>query len=341
MISVKKALSSKDNCVIVDVRSPSEFEKGRVLNAVNIPLLDDEERAVVGTLYKKKGFRIAFLEALKLVGPKLSQLANMGMGLPKDKNIILYCWRGGMRSNSVKWLFESAKIEGVEVIEGGYKNYRSFLRENYKNAKLLVLGGYTGSGKTDVLKFLNGKVQVIDLEGLANHKGSAFGFIGEDKQPSTEHFENMLGEAFFNLDMNEKIWIEDESRNLGRIYLPEQLYEKLRQSPVIFLDIPKDIRIEKLVAEYSHYGNDLLEKALGSIVKRIGGNNYKDAMAALSNNDYHTVANIALNYYDKAYAYGLDKREVKTVHKLKVESGDPEIISKKILHYIDTLTDPL
>ncbi len=337
MISVKEAISSKDTSVIIDVRSPSEFEKGRILDSVNIPLLDDEERAIVGTLYKKKGFRPAFLEGLRLVGPKLPEFASKGIKLSKDKNIILYCWRGSMRSNSMKWLFESAKIEGVEVIEGGYKNYRRFLRENYEEAKLLVLGGYTGSGKTDVLKCMKDKTQVIDLEGLANHKGSAFGFIGEDPQPSTEHFENMLGEELFNLDMSKDIWVEDESRNIGRIYLPEQLYNKLRTSPVIFLDIPKDIRIERLVKEYSNYGNDVLEKALNSIVKRIGGNNYKDAIAALNKNDYHTVADITLNYYDKAYAYGVEKREQKSVYKLKIDSGDPEIISRKILAYIDTV----
>ncbi len=337
MISVKEALSSKDVSVIIDVRSPSEFEKGRILGSVNIPLLDDDERAVVGTLYKKKGFRPAFLEGLKLVGPKLSEFASKGINQSKDKKIILYCWRGGMRSNSMKWLFESAKIESVEVIEGGYKSYRRFLRENYKDAKLLVLGGYTGSGKTDILKFMSGKSQVVDLEGLANHKGSAFGFIGEEKQPSTEHFENMLGEAFFNMDMSKDIWVEDESRNIGRIYLPEQLYEKLRESPVIFLDIPKDIRIERLVRDYSNYGNDLLEKALNSIVKRMGGNNYKDAVTALNNNDYHTVADITLNYYDKAYAYGVEKRDQKNVHRLKIDSGDSEIISKKILDYINTI----
>ncbi len=336
MISVKEALSLKPSHTIVDVRSPAEFEKGRIIDSVNIPLLDNEERAIVGTLYKKKGFRPAFLEALRLVGPKLPEFASKGIKLSKDKHIILYCWRGGMRSNSMKWLFESAKIENVEVIEGGYKNYRKFLRENYENAKFLVLGGYTGSGKTDILKCMSDKAQTIDLEGFANHKGSAFGFIGEDAQPSTEHFENMLGEAFFNLDIDKDIWIEDESRNIGRIYLPEQLYNKLRVSPVIFLDIPKDIRIERLVREYSNYGNDLLEKALNSIVKRIGGNNYKDAITALNNNDYHTVADIALNYYDKAYAYGVEKREQKNIYKLKVNSGNPEIISRKILDYMST-----
>jgi tRNA 2-selenouridine synthase len=177
---------------MLDVRSPGEFARGHIPGAQNIPLFDNEGRAEVGTIYKQKGKQPAILRGLELVGPNMATMAERGRLTAIDNTVFVHCWRGGMRSGSVAWLLESYGVK-VFTLKGGYKAFRRYMQQQFEAPKnLLVLGGRTGSQKTTWLHALQGDgEQVIDLEGLACHKGSSFGMLGEHPQPTQEQFENL------------------------------------------------------------------------------------------------------------------------------------------------------
>ncbi len=181
---------------LVDVRSPGEFEKGHWPGAINVPLFNDEERAAVGTAYKQQGRTPAIHLGLELTGPKLSSLARQLESLRDQGDPRIYCWRGGMRSASVAWLAQQIDLK-PRLLQGGYKSYRRWAQSRFEQAwPLRVMGGRTGTGKTDLLLAMAARgAAVVDLEGLANHRGSSFGGLGLPDQPSTEHYENQLAEA--------------------------------------------------------------------------------------------------------------------------------------------------
>ncbi|MEZ4908615.1 MAG: tRNA 2-selenouridine(34) synthase MnmH [Saprospiraceae bacterium] len=327
----------KQTSPVIDVRSPAEFLKGHFPGAYNIPLLSNEERAVIGTLYKQKGREEAILKALELTGPKMAKYVyelNEILENYSERKIRIYCWRGGMRSGSMAWLFSLFGVD-TDILIKGYKAYRNFVQNEFsKIKKPIILGGYTGSGKTEILHQITGKnQQVVDLEYYAHHKGSAFGFIGEKAQPSTEQFENNIGILLNEFDKSLPIWIEDESRTIGKVYLPENLYATIRNSDLIFIDLPKELRVENLVRIYAGYEKSHLLKALDKIVKRLGGQNYKAAVQALEVGDYHTVADISLSYYDKAYLFGMNKRDKNKVHKLVLNSNDSAENAEAIMEF--------
>ena len=336
ILSVSDFLEERKKFPLIDVRTPAEYIYGHIPGALNIPLLSDEERVEVGTLYKNQGKEAAVLRALELTGPKMAdyirQLKKMSEGNPTNK-VMVHCWRGGMRSSSMAWLFNTAGFE-ADILEKGYKAYRNHilsLFDNFEN--IVVLGGYTGSGKTEILKHIKDKYQVSDLENFAHHKGSAFGFIGEAPQPTTEQFENNLADEWLNFNPEQLVWVEDESRAIGKVYLPDNLYFKIRNSPVLFIDVPKEIRIQRLVQDYAAYDKSLLKIALDKIVKRLGGQHHKAADIALQNDDFETVADITLTYYDKAYLFGLNKRDQSKVFKIRVDSGDAQENAGVVMEY--------
>jgi tRNA 2-selenouridine synthase len=337
-----KALSPTDflqktkTIPIIDVRSPAEFEKAHITGAINIPLFENEERAKVGTRYKQVGKDSAVLLGLEIVGPKLADFVKKAKKLAPEKQVLVHCWRGGMRSGSFAWLLETAGFE-VNTMIGGYKAYRNLVLDYFeKPFNLIVLGGKTGSAKTETLKELErlGE-QIIDLEGIANHKGSAFGAIGQNPQPSSEMFENLLYEKFQTLDLTKPIWIEDESKNVGTCNIPLALWNQMRAAKVLFLDIKPEARIPFLVEKYAQAGFDAeLQDSLNRIQKRLGGQQFKEASTALANKNYADVARITLEYYDKWYLMGLQKRDEKLVFKIEVESNKPEINAEVLLRYL-------
>ena len=222
----------REERIILDVRTPDEYEKGHIPKALNLPLFSNEERAIVGTIYKQENPEKALLQGLDFVGIKMTRFIEKAKSLAPDKNIVIHCWRGGKRSSSMAWLLDLAGFN-VKVLEGGYKAYKRYIQQQIENEnfEFIVLGGRTGSGKTHILNALNDYgEQVIDLENLANHKGSAFGWIGEEAQPTTEQFENNLFEQLNNMERERRIWLENESRNIGSVYLPDAFWSKMKKS---------------------------------------------------------------------------------------------------------------
>lgn len=333
-ITIDSFISLSASYPVVDVRSPLEYQQGHIPGAVNIPLFDDQERKVVGTAYKQVNREAAMYAGLEFAGKKLVKLAKMGERLAANKKTLLvHCWRGGMRSKSMVWLFETLGIK-CYLLEGGYKAYRSYVRDILASPlNLLVIGGRTGSGKTAILHHLKEKgEQVIDLEGMAHHKGSAFGALGESDQPSTEQFENELCQIIAVLDPEKVTWIEDESRNVGKCVVPAELYSKMRESEIIFLDIDRELRARHLVKDYASYDQEALRACVIKIKKRLGGDRTNEALEAIEREDYYQTAMITLHYYDKAYMYSLEKNH-KKYEVLPSKDVDPAVNTELLIKY--------
>ncbi len=317
---------------VVDVRSPSEFSTGHIPGAFNIPLFDDEERALVGTKYKKEGRDRAILKGIELTGPSMHLKLQAALKIAKDNNILVHCWRGGMRSEAMAWLFSLGDIN-TEVLEGGYKSYRHHVLSGLaERRKVIVLGGMTGSSKTQILKhIMNLDHQVIDLEGLANHKGSAFGALGQPPQPSSEHFSNLLYDQWRKTDEKKAVWLEDESHNIGTVFMPDIFYDHIRLSPAIVLRMSVEKRMPRLVEEYSSYPKDLLRESIIRISKRLGGDNARDALAAIEADDFTKAIAITLRYYDKTYMYSISKNHSGQIIYIETDTDNVEENAVKVL----------
>ncbi|MCB0794960.1 MAG: tRNA 2-selenouridine(34) synthase MnmH [Flavobacteriales bacterium] len=309
---------------LIDVRSPGEFSRAHIPGAHSLPLFSDAERALVGTTYKQRGKPEAIRTGLSIVGPKLRDLVDQADKLAPEGVAALHCWRGGQRSASMAWLLDAAGFQEILLLKEGYKRYRGHVLSCLQQSwTLLVVGGYTGSGKTELLQELAelGE-QVVDLEELASHKGSAFGGLGLSPQPTTEHFENLLWKRLAELDPSRPIWVEDESQMIGSVKVPDGLFRQLRSSPLLFLEVPLEVRVENLVRSYGNAPIADLANALRRIEKRLGPQHCKAALQALGSGDLGTVAKIALRYYDKAYLHGAASRSEHTVHR--VPTARPE-----------------
>lgn len=321
---------------IIDVRSPGEFAQGHIPGAVGMPLFSDAERAVVGTLYKQTGRDAAVLEGLRIVGPKLAGIVEQARALAPEGRIAVHCWRGGERSGSVAWLLDKAGFAEVMTLKGGYKAFRNHVLDSFTDVpELLVLGGYTGTGKTETLKHLRAlDQQVMDLEALAHHKGSSFGALGEAPQPTQEHFENVLWATLRAVDRSRPLWVEDESLMIGRNKLPEPFHAALRSAPLFFADMPLEERVERLVLDYGSFPKDQLADAIERIARRIGPQHAKAALEALALGDLHTVARTALRYYDKTYAHGLSQRVATTVTTLPASAADLRALAQRLKDHV-------
>lgn len=321
---------------IIDVRSPGEFARGHIPGAHPLPLFSDAERAVVGTLYKQTGRDAAVLEGLRIVGPKLAGIVEQAWALASDGRIAVHCWRGGERSGSIAWLLVKAGFNEVITLQGGYKAFRNHVLGSFSDVpELLVLGGYTGTGKTETLQYLKDlDQQVIDLERLAHHKGSSFGALGEEPQPTQEHFENRLWNALRNVDRSRPVWLEDESQMIGRNKLPDTLYTALRTAPLFFADMSLQDRIERLVQDYGSFPTEQLGEAVQRIAKRIGPQHAKAALEALSTGDLHTVAALTLRYYDKTYAHGLSHRVATSVTTLPASATELRALAQRLKDHV-------
>jgi tRNA 2-selenouridine synthase len=296
----------------IDVRSENEFLCGHIPGACNVPILDNEQRKIVGTLYKQVGREVAILKGLELLGPRMSERLKMGVKISGNSAVMVHCWRGGMRSQFYAFLLQFYGLQPV-LLKGGYKSFRKVVHEKFKHTfDLVVLGGKTGSGKTNVLLELAEKgQQVIDLEALANHRGSAFGGLGMTEQPTQEQFENNLYAALAACDSSRKIWVEDESRTIGRIVIPEAFWMQMRTAPVLLLQRDVEERLDQIMQDYSGFRTAELIESLERIGKRLGPQHVKRAVEWMHAGNSREAFSIALHYYDKAYQYNLEKSKTR------------------------------
>ncbi|MFZ1806794.1 MAG: tRNA 2-selenouridine(34) synthase MnmH [Cyclobacteriaceae bacterium] len=325
-------LALRSNIPVVDVRSQNEFAAGHIANAINIPLLNNEERIAVGTDYKQKGTKEAIRTGFRLVGPRINQIVDAAEEVSKNNELIIHCWRGGMRSSNFSQFVGMAGIN-THVLKGGYKTYRQKVHEFFKRPyKIILISGCTGSGKTEVLlKLKEQGEQVIDLEGLANHKGSAFGGLMMPPQPTTEQFENNLFEQLNSFDIFKPVWVEDESIAIGRIFLPTDFWATMRESAVVMLDVEKKIRIQRLVNEYGDADHEQFHESMKRITKKLGGQHFKTAKEKLDQNEMHKVMEILLTYYDKAYLGSLEKRKPEIFGNVEWNGNDALIAAKQLI----------
>lgn len=333
-------LSQSKKGVIVDVRTPSEYRKGHIPGSVNIPLFNDEERVWVGTTYKQTGKEEAIELGLSLVGPKIRQIVTDAKLIANGLPLFIYCWRGGMRSGSVGWLLQTAGLK-VSLLKGGYKNYRKHFVSllNGHMWKFISVGGRTGSGKTDILhQLIEMGEQVIDLEALAHHKGSAFGSLGQPPQPSNEHFENLLHHALNELNPANVIWIEAESHTIGINYIPDPFFEFMQQCVFVNVIVPRKNRISRLVKDYAVFPKEELVNSVLKIKKKLGGLVTQQCLTAIEQNEFAQVASMLLNYYDKTYDFGFKERETTRI-VIEFDHDDPALIASSLVHDVKPQCD--
>ena len=323
--------------LVLDVRSPSEFADGHVPAAINVPLFDDDQRAQVGKTYADDGRDAAVLTGLEIIGPKMAAFVRRVSELLEQiqiesPQVFIHCWRGGMRSQSFGWLLETAGLK-VNILNGGYKSFRRLVLDTIgRPHPMVVLSGLTGAGKTVFLKSLreNGE-QVIDLEGLANHRGSAFGSIGLGDQPSTQQFENDLFLELDQLDSDRRFWVEDEGSRIGRVVVPASFMQQIQHAPAIFLDVPQERRLDNLLVDYGSLDRAELAQATTNISKRLGGQNVKLALDSIGEGDLRNAARISLSYYDRSYNTAASKLPREITVPLPTEGLSDEAVLDEIV----------
>jgi tRNA 2-selenouridine synthase len=309
-----------------DVRSPSEYAHAHIVNAISLPLFSDSERAQVGTMYKKVGRKEAIELGVQIVGPKLWQLVestkhHFTASHKSTQNTLntmplrFYCWRGGMRSGFVSWFINFIGYPCV-TLRGGYKAYRrEVLKLLEQVPPLVVLGGFTGCGKTELLQELKTcGDKVIDLEGLARHKGSVYGAHEDNKQPSSEHFENTLAHEFSKLGNTSPVWIEDESRLIGLCTIPQFLFSAMQSATLVIIDCSKDERIHRIMQGYGHFPVSWWKECTSKLQKRLGGARTNEIVTFIEGNRLEDAIFLLLDYYDKAYLHSMSKRTGKILH---------------------------
>lgn len=330
-LPIEEFLKLSAGNVVIDVRSPGEYNHAHIPGAVSIPLFTDEERKQVGTAYKQQSRELAIKIGLDFFGPKMRGLVEQVENLMKESandqkpmanSVFIYCWRGGMRSGAVAWLLDLYGFR-IYTLAGGYKSFRNYVLRSFEEPfDFKIIGGYTGSGKTEVLNELGKKGEiVIDLEEIACHKGSAFGSHKMPPQPTQEMFENILSNKLRAARCRNNhhpsplstqfssVWLEDESQRIGNLNIPNAIWENMRRSPVFFLDIEFEHRLQHLVEEYLDCDKQKLIDSTLRISKRLGPLETKNTIAHLENGELKEAFRYLLHYYDKLYLKGLHNRK--------------------------------
>lgn len=342
-LTITAFLAKAQTSLVFDVRSPAEYAHAHIPNAISLPLFSDEERKVVGTAYKQRSRQQAIKYGLDFFGPKMKQLVEqveqwVAERQPAKHDILVHCWRGGMRSGAVAWLLDLYGFK-VSTLAGGYKAFRNWVLQQFDiSYPISIIGGYTGSGKTEVLHQLQQLgFTTIDLEGLAEHKGSAFGAIGMPEQTSQEMFENKLALALFTAHesiqhkQQPSFWLEDESQRIGMVNLPAQLYQHMKQQPVYFIDVPFDERINHIMNWYGKGEKEKLVNAIIRIKKRLGGLETKTAINCLLEDDLWGCFAILLKYYDKWYTKSLNSKPNLSTQIKKIACIDTNAVTNAAL----------
>lgn len=320
----------QDFDTLIDARSPAEFALDHIPGAINCPVLDDEERRIVGTLYKQQG---AF-EARRVGGAMVA--ANLARHLrerfadrPSNWKPLVYCWRGGLRSASmVTWL----RLVGwdAQQLAGGYKSFRRHVIEQLEalcpQLPLRILCGATGSAKTRVLQALARRgAQVIDLEDCAKHKGSLLGALPGVAQPSQKHFETRIAQALEAIDLRRPLYVEGESARIGRIALPMSLVSRMRASPCIEIAATPEARLDYLLRDYAYLGDDgeALATQLGLLKELQGKETVQHWQAWARARDLAPLfAELMAQHYDPHYARSQARHFMAWSDRCRIDTSD-------------------
>ena len=296
-----------DSHLPVDVRTPLEFAEDHIPGAINVPLLTNEERVEIGTLYKHEGPHRARVRGLELTAHRFPEMVRRIAEEAKGRPLLVYCWRGGLRSTTVTSILELTGYQAVQLV-GGYKSFRSRVMEYFApfvpTAPLVVLHGMTGTGKSRLLECLPAKGgAIIDLEGLACHRGSAFGQLGLTQELTQKRFETLLWDAFRKLPPGVPLVIEGESERIGRVSLPGELYGKMGEGVRVWCSASLATRVGRLVEEYGlPVYKEEMAVALQRIRKKLGGKICDELAGNLERWELEPfMTGLVEHYYDKAY----------------------------------------
>jgi tRNA 2-selenouridine synthase len=336
LITIDAFLKASENNIIVDVRSPIEYEYAHIPNAFNIPIFSNQERAIIGTAYKQQSKEKAIAIGLKYFGNTINtyiKLATDFSAQNKSNKIYIHCARGGMRSEAMAHVLDAYGFEVYRLVDG-YKAFRNWALQQFElDYNFKIIGGRTGSGKTTILKAIQ-KLggAIIDLEGLANHKGSAFGNINMPPQPKQEMWENELAIQLYK-NKNNLIYLEDESQRIGNVQIPNALWYTIRLKQLLYLDIPLQIRHTNIITDYGKLNTAELKNAVLRIAKKLGGLDTKNIINCFNENNINLAFGLLLTYYDKQYDKATNTRE--NIEKIKVaislENFEIEYIAAEIL----------
>ncbi len=319
-VSLEKALALRDQgALLVDTRTPAEFAEGSIPGAVNVPIFTDAERVEVGTLYKCQGRQAARRLGVRLVSPKIPELieqVEVAWGAAGRVPIVVFCWRGGMRSKALTSFLQLAGLPARQLI-GGHKAFRALVRDFLERGewgRLLVLRGLTGVGKTRLLLELAAEGSpVLDLEGLAGHRGSAFGGLGLAPQPTQKQFEALLWDALRRIPPEGYALAEGESRHIGRLILPLKVYEALQKETSLWVEASLDYRARVILEDYP--ARDALRDAfippIKALRQRLGGEVVERFLGLLAAGEWEALAReLMLRYYDPLYSHTQPERRV-------------------------------
>ena len=318
-IELDKAMQLRSKgALLVDVRTPAEFAETTIPGAVNVPLFSDEERARVGTLYKQQGKMAARKLGIELVAPKIPRLleqietARQGCRGP----VIVFCWRGGMRSLAMTSFLNLAGIYARQLV-GGHKGFRGLVRTFFEQQQwppIYVLRGLTGVGKTLVLHRLTEQgYPVVDLEGLANHRGSAFGGLGLPSQPSQKRFEALLWERLQELVDAEYLVTEGESLHIGRLLVPKAFHQAMQTQTSLWLSASLEFRTRIILEDYPVLDQlrDQFERPICALKEKLGRKRMEEFLALLQQGEWEKlVRELMIHYYDPLYLHTLPEKRV-------------------------------
>lgn len=316
LISIEEALNLP-NTIFIDVRSEDEFSKSCIPGAINIPILKNEERVTVGKAYRNTSIEEAKSLGLKYASYKLQDYYNKVLELRAAyDNIIIYCWRGGIRSRSVCSLLNTIGIENIYQLSGGYKSYRNFvfnfLETDVEKYKFIVLHGLTGVGKTIIIDRLEAmNIPIVNLEKLAKNSGSVFGdILFEGSPPTQKQFESILFNSLYH-SRNKYIVVESESKRIGSINIPDSVIKAMEDGYHLLIETNLSNRIHNIYDEYVKRDlaiNDRLIKCIDHLNKGLGNKNVEMLVEKINNSDYAFVIEFLIkHYYDPLYKYSISK----------------------------------
>lgn len=316
-VDVAKVLKEINNIPVVDLRSPGEYQDATIPGAYNIPLLDNIERALVGTVHKKEGSERARELAMEILSPRLPNFIYAFKKIATKKEVVVYCWRGGDRSHFAACILDAMGFK-VYRIQGGFKAYRryivQYLDRDVLPMRAVVLHGLTGVGKTDVLLELKHQgYPVLDLEGLAQHRGSVFGKIGQPTSPSQKMFESLIEHDLRKSEHFGIFLVECESQRLGKLLVPKSVINTMQRGYRILLYASVDARIKRIRRDYltGNEGNIVdLQEAIIRLTKYLGKSKVAELNEWLSSGNISSVIKyLLIDYYDPLYKYPNEPNE--------------------------------